>query len=422
MIGISRKKSLGWFGLLAPAMWRAAWRSMAVAMPLTHKVDRVGSLGLLVLVIWLMGPTAAGEPVATSSAPAADADSSRSSLLSDEEWRLADRSTSRALVWLAAQQNTDGSFHSLDNDQPAVTALCVLALLSRGNLADQDKYGKVIHKGIDFVLNCQQPDGLVALRPPDSPVSHHSSSHTAHYNHAIGGLLLSESLGMGALEQSTRIRKSVQAAVAYSLKRHLDPKRSAVDIGGWRYAKPHLSDDSDLSVTSWQLMFLRSSRNAGFDVSARDIEAALDYVRRCFATSEGTFTYALGRERRFTRGMAGAGIIALSLGGQHRTDAALKAGDWILWHPFDQFGETYGDGDRFFYGAFYCSQAMFQLGGRYWRGFYPPLLKLLVRSQESDGSWPPESSGEQSLGSIYSTALAVLALSAPDQMLPVFQR
>ena len=65
---------------------------------------------------------------------------------------------------------------------------------------------------------------------------------------------------------------------------------------------------------------------------------------------------------------------------------------------------------------------MFQLGGRYWRGFYPPLLKLLARSQKSDGSWPPESLGEQGLGGEYSTALGVLALSVPDRILPIFQR
>jgi len=45
------------------------------------------------------------------------------------------------------------------------------------------------------------------------------------------------------------------------------------NVGGWRYLNkryPHLND-SDLSVTGWQLMFLRSAKNAGFDVPEKNI-------------------------------------------------------------------------------------------------------------------------------------------------------
>ena len=42
--------------------------------------------------------------------------------------------------------------------------------------------------------------------------------------------------------------------------------KAAEDRGGWRYLRVNGSPDSDLSVTAWQLMFLRSARNSEFDV------------------------------------------------------------------------------------------------------------------------------------------------------------
>jgi hypothetical protein len=59
--------------------------------------------------------------------------------------------------------------------------------------------------------------------------------------------------------------------------------------------------------------------------------------------------------------MAGAGILSLSMAGQHRTPMALAAGDWLLAHPYRRFGELIPERDRFFYSAYYCSQAMAQL-------------------------------------------------------------
>jgi hypothetical protein len=126
--------------------------------------------------------------------------------------------------------------------------------------------------------------------------------------------------------------------------------------------------------------------------------------------------------------MVGAGILCLSLAGQHETPMALAAGDWLLAHRYKQFGDLASSSDRFFYGAYYSSQAMMQLGGRYWEQFFPQLAEVLLNSQTSDGSWPPEvggygpTGGEAVFGRVYSSALAVLSLTPPYQLLPVYQR
>jgi hypothetical protein len=110
------------------------------------------------------------------------------------------------------------------------------------------------------------------------------------------------------------------------------------------------------------------------------------------------------------------------LAGRHQTPEARAAGDWILARPFGKYLEQVGQHDRFFYGAFYCSQAMFQLGGRHWQEFFPTLCKTLVDNQAADGSWAEEPGYDRIFGNVYSSAIAVLALSPRYQLLPVFQR
>ena len=63
--------------------------------------------------------------------------------------------------------------------------------------------------------------------------------------------------------------------------------------------------------------------------------------------------------------MAGAGILSLALAGDHQSDMAKTAGRFILEHPFDRFnrGNLTAE-DRFYYGAYYTSQAMFQIGDK----------------------------------------------------------
>jgi len=78
--------------------------------------------------------------------------------------------------------------------------------------------------------------------------------------------------------------------------------------------------------------------------------------------------------------------------------------------------------DRYHYSAYYCSLAMFQLGGEYWAQFYPRLVRVLLRHQTRDGSWQAESGPDGIFGDRYTTALMVLALTPPYQLLPIYQR
>lgn len=408
---------------MAPDVLPAAPRPDGLALRLqTHRHPHPAGLVLgLLLLTSIASPGSAAEPTSTTARQI-----EIRAGLSTQQWSQVEATIDKALAFLSRQQRSDGSFPVPSGSnrlaQPGVTALGVMAFLSRGHLPGEGPYGQAISRAIGFVLSCQQKDGLLALEHPDQARGI-LVAECAVYNHAIAGLMLSETYGMTTGQTNKRIRSSLEIALKIALQKHPAPKRNKLDEGGWRYRQRWQSSDSDLSVTSWYLMFLRSCRNAGLEVPAQPIDDALAYVERCYDPQQSAFWYALrGQERVRTRAMVGAGILSLSLAGKHESDMARQAGDWLLRHPFDAYKAKVTGPDRFFYGAFYCSLAAFQLGGRYWNDFYPTMARTLVSHQNRDGSWDNETKPDEEFGNAYSSALAVLALSPPYQLLPIFQR
>lgn len=370
----------------------------------------------------------------------ADVKSRAATILSEQQWEQVDASVHRGLDWLATRQQSDGSFESIDLGQPAVTSFCLMAFLSQGESPVDGKYKQQLTKAIDFIADQQKPNGLLAVVAPQEvpiPRSFISSLTSARarmgvaaaYNHAISGLALSEAYGQCSPEQSKRLTPVLEKAVAATLQLQRWPKDDRHDEGGWRYLTEYPgSAQADLSVSGWQLMFLRSAKNAGFDVPDKSIDAAVKYVGNCFLKEADlqVHTYEVGRIDMRTRATAGAGVLALAHAGKNGSQEAIASGEWILKHDFSDYNQVTAAhapqiADRYHYGAVVCSQAMFQLGGKYWKQFFPPLVNALLKNQKSDGSWPPEQRDQQ-FGNCYSTALSVLALSVPDQILPIFQR
>jgi hypothetical protein len=401
------------------------------------KLVSVSSISVLVICL---GASHAAAQVSDSQAPTwADVQSASTDddaannrqpddVLSPAEWERVDAAVARALIWLGTQQKPDGSFPSLDRGQPGVTSLCVLAYLAQGHDPGDGEYGRQLDRATDFILSCQKENGLLTLDGPEgaeitSDVDN-LVGEAAVYNHAISSLALSEMYGMGEPVRADELR----GAIAKSLRATLDmqrwPKQLPGDRGGWRYVTDDGPKDSDLSVTGWQLMFLRSAKNAGFDVPQQPIDEATRYVRRTFNSEDGTFTYTIAPEHHRSRGMAGAGILALAHAGFHNSREAQRAGEWLLQHTFDEYN---GNGgmivDRYHYSLFNASQAMYQLGGRFWEQFFPRTVKAILDHQQPDGSWDAESfQRDRPFGNSYTTALVVLSLSAPNQFLPIFQR
>jgi len=354
-------------------------------------------------------------------------------VLAPAEWKRVDDSVERALQWLASTQQRNGSFPTRQQGQPGVTSFCVMAFVSQGHVPGEGPYGAQLLKAVKYIASCQKQNGLIsAVAPWGATISRNVSkeiSNTAPYNHGISGLLLSEVFSMGQVNQIKGLDAKIEKALEATLVMQRWPKRYPLDKGEWRYLNQQAEYNSDLSVSGWQLMFLRSAKNAGFEVPQAPIDEAVSFVRNCYREKFGTFLlHATDKDFR-SRGMAGAGILALAHAGFHDAPEALQAGDWILKNDFRRynvvkpFGQPEWPDDRYHYSAFNCAQAMYQLGGKYWQQFFPPLVKVLLENQQADGSWPAESHFfDGKFGRAYTTSLVVMTLGAPNQLLPIFQR
>jgi hypothetical protein len=398
---------------------------------------------LAVVAVWVAGSASVAfgqsSPIRPSS-ESAFADRARSievdgnrrtprlEVLSQSQWQRIEASIDRGLAWVASQQQPDGSFPTQSSGQPGVTALCVMAYLSRGHQPDHGPYGQTLNRAIDFVMDCQRSDGLLSYQEPTMPSDAWlQATHAAMYNHCIAGLMLGEVYGQTDGPRAEKIRPVILAALKLAREMQSRPKTYAEDNGGVRYLKviPPASrqgGDADVSVTGWYVMFLRSAKNAGFEVPQEFVDRALDFIRRCYDPSTGGFHYSLVPPRTYyTRGATGAGVLSLFLSGKYDAEIERGAGAWILSHPFRPYNNTINSSDHYHYAVYYCSQAMFQLGGPYWEQFYPLTAATLLENQEPNGSWTPDPR-DRTFGNAYGTALVVLTLTPPYQLLPIYQR
>jgi len=304
----------------------------------------------------------------------------------------------RALVFLRNMQEKDGSWTYMNEKSHGITSLAVMAFLSAGHVPGEGPYGATVDKGIRWVLANQQRTGLFS-----------SDGTNEMYQHGISTLMLAEVTGMTdsaiARELKPKLEKGVQII--------LQAQKTAPTAhrGGWRYIATSL--DADLSVTGWQLLALRAAKNVGCDVPGERIDMAMDYVMRCRDSSSGGFCYTSFGSATFA--CTGTGILCLEVCGKqrHHSREALQAGSYLLKHPV-AWNDRY-----FFYGVYYTSQAMFQLGNNYWNVYRPQLHKVLFDNQQSNGSWIGMS---EAFSPSYSTAMAVLSLTVEYRFLPIYQR
>ncbi len=395
--------------------------------------DWHNKLAIGALLLWLLvGRLQAQDDIITlapaGAAAAAEkrSDDTPTDVLSPAEWQRVDSAVDRALAWLAAQQQPDGSFPTLDQGQPGVTSLCVLAFMAHGHNSVEGEYGQRLERATDYILSCQKENGLVTLFGPEGPriTADASNAEAVAYNHAIASLTLSEMYGMGQPKQAAQLSKVIDKSLSATLEMQRWPKNSPGNRGGWRYVNAFGEHDSDLSITGWQLMFLRSARNAGFNVPQQPIDDAIKYVRRTFHGQHGTFGYRINPKNSRSRGMAGAGILALAHAGFHNSSEAQRASQWLLQHSFDEYNGNDGKPlDRYHYSLFNACQGMYQMGSPYWEKFFPRTVSALLANQRPDGSWDAERfHRDRPFGNSYTTALVVLSLGAPNQLLPIFQR
>lgn len=322
--------------------------------------------------------------------------------VTDEEAAAVDAAVARALDYLARTQQTTGAWRTDQYGEcTAATSLAVMAFMAAGHLPGEGPYGAPIERGIRWVLQHQEDNGMLV----------HKRSHGPMYSHGISTLMLAEAAGMVPEADAAPVRRALERAVKLILEAQAVSKDRR-HAGGWRYQVD--SRDSDLSVTAWQVLALRAAKDIGCDVPADAIDAAIDYVRNCSVRDNRGFGYQPGSGQ--TETLSGTGITALEVCGLHHAPESVGAAEWLLEHPLEYHSNYY------YYGVYYTAVGMFKMGGEYAERNYRRLMHLLLRSQRQDGSWEAESGSERGIGNTYSTSMSVLALAIEYRYLPIYQR
>lgn len=314
-----------------------------------------------------------------------------------------DEAISRAMTWLASEQQPSGAWLSESfGESTATTSLGVMAMLAAGHIPDVGPFGRHLTHAVSWVMDQQQDNGLLVGR---------HRSHGPMYSHGIATLMLAEVAGMVNGIQADRCRNALEKAVRLIIDAQ-NHKQSGQHDGGWRYQPT--SNDSDLSVTAWQLLALRAAKDIGCDVPTANIDRAIAYIRRLRVRREGGFGYMNGHGTTVTR--SGTGIVALEVCGEHRTEEVMAAANLILSRPLTT-QEHY-----FYYGVYYCTVGMYKVGGDEWKQVREKLYETILEQQHPNGHWTPLNGSEQSGGRVYATSLCVLALAIEYGYLPIYQR
>lgn len=269
-----------------------------------------------------------------------------------------------------------------------ICAIGGLAFMSEGSTPGIGRYGKQVEACSQFLTRQVGKTGYIA-RQGGRGVGNM-------YGHGFATLYLTQAFGM---TRNKELGEKLKLAIKLTLS-------SQNDEGGWRY-RPEPTD-ADLSVTVCQIMALRAARDAGINVPDPAREKCIEYVKES-QVEDGGFRYTL-RGGHTTFALTAAGLVSLFSAGIYDGPQIEKGLNYLKRH------RARAEGHYFFYGHYYAVQAMWHIGGQWWNDWYPSIRDLLLKRQQSNGSWSSPYSEE------FGTAMACIILQMPNDRLPIFAR
>ncbi|MBR0226596.1 MAG: terpene cyclase/mutase family protein [Thermoguttaceae bacterium] len=345
--------------------------------------------------------------------------------------KLTEDSVEAGLQWLRRQQQKDGSWSlrgpyasglaSRIDNQPAATALALLAFQGAGNTRSSGDYSSVVRRGWLWLLRQQDQDGCFTPR---------ERVHEAlFYTHAICTLALCELITLEK-KNNTELRKSAKKAIDYLLE------NQNVEMGGWRY-DPQVG--SDLSVTGWCLMALRTAEMAGFKIPKTHYERISAFLDSVSYDDGAGYVYQLDSHGKISDldkrpSMTATGLLCREYLGWPQNEEALRRGAEQLAKKENliRFPTTEKEAAKFshnVYGWYSTSMALKGLGpyNKNWRAWNGALSRELPQRQEPKnskeaGSWNPQYD-EYSFGGgrLYVTCMSILCLEAYYRHMPIYQ-
>ncbi|MDR2754711.1 MAG: terpene cyclase/mutase family protein [Planctomycetaceae bacterium] len=326
-----------------------------------------------------------------------------------------DESVIAALRWLVRVQMPNGSWslsgpyrdaapRNRDN-RNAATAMALLAFQGYGVTPDAKhpqliEFSKSVRTGWDWLILQQNPEDGCFFR---EGLAHYEQRF---YTHGLCTIALCELL---AMTQNQAFREPAQRAIDYCLK------HQSIE-GGWRYRADRFGSGSDVSVTGWIVLALRSGEAAGLSVPLETYQNIMKYLDLVSRNNGSQYIYR-EQEPEFRISMTAEALLCRELLGWKRNDQRLEQGIQILIRPEHQptFEDHY---KRDAYYWFYATQTLHYFGGEPWKIWNNRMRELLVQHQEKQGtntgSWNPNLPVQDKWGThygrLYTTCLLIYIL------------
>jgi len=344
--------------------------------------------------------------------------------------RASEAAVGRALEWFARHQFPDGSW-SFDHQQcpqcrgqcgnpggnkatTGATGMALLCYLGAGETHKTGKYKKVVEAGLAHLLNAQGADGSLAGGPIPAGDSASLMSHNS-YCHGFAALALCEAY---AMTYDKRLKEPGQAAIDWIVR--LQDRQG----GGFRY-RP--GQKGDVSVSTLQIMTLKSASQAGFVVPEETVVGAVKFLDSCDDRYGGQYGYS-GPIHPWVPGSAYGGSQAI-----HSTTAlGLLSRMYTGWprdHPGMQRGAEHlasiGPAARDNYYNYYATLVLHHYGGREWKAWNAKMRDFLVARQSNagheSGSWAPFGAFHMYGGRFMDTAFSCMTLEVYYRYLPIYK-
>jgi hypothetical protein len=275
-----------------------------------------------------------------------------------------------------------------------MTGLALLALMGGGSTPSEGPHAPAIRKGVEFLLKCQQANGLIASVTEEQ---------RSMYGHGFAMLALAEAYGAEEdAETRARIHRALGSAVSLT-------QRSQSGDGGWNYTPGSRGDEGSVTIT--QLQALRAARNAGIKVPKSVIDGVVGYIEKA-QNGDGGIRYRVNHRGGSLPAISAAALCCLYCAGIYEGDAVEKLLSYVKQRVRPGLA-----GGHAFYMQYYMGQAMWMAGEEHWKEYRPELFRQLLASQSGDGSW-----SDGRVGSTYATAIACVLLQLPYRHLPILDR
>jgi prenyltransferase beta subunit len=318
----------------------------------------------------------------------------------------AQRSIDRALQWLVAAQNHDGSWGDDRGSRGDISNTCIatLALLSTGDTVTRGKHAARIRRAVDYVfLRARRSGGDVDLLDQGTLMQRKLGPSVDLY---LAALLLSQVIGLD-LDGWERIEMQKVLRKMTNRISGLQRNNGAFEVS----YEPMLT-----TVLAW--LALRQVHSAGIAIDGASPEKVLEYLKKeCVDANKGVFREAKwNNQMRFVTHSGGLRVVCGM--GEGDTSLAQKAMQVLLAMRFDQDVGGRAGGEEFL-GALFATQALHMEEEAPFPKWYAKITDALMACQNADGSWV----GHHCItGRVFCTSCSIMTMGTPTKLIPMIER